>query len=67
MKSHIAEYNSKVLDWDDDEGTVSVSKELGGVTGAVAVWESIKADVEKDEESAKAAISLLAAWWWSAR
>ena len=56
-----------MLDWDDDEGTVSVSNELGRVTGAVAVWEIIKADVEKDEESAEAAISLLAAWWRSAR
>ena len=59
--------NSKVLDWDNDEGTVSVSKELGGVTGAVAVWESTEADVEKDEESAEAAISVLAAWWGAAR
>ena len=62
----MVEYNSKVLDWDDDECTVSVSKELGGGTGAVAVWESIKADVEKDEDSAEAAISLLAARWRSA-
>ena len=59
--------NSKVLDWDNDEGTVSVSKELGGVTGAVAVWESTEADVEKDEESAEAAISALVAWWRAAR
>ena len=66
-KSHMVEYNLKVLDWDNDEGTVSVSKELGGVTGAVAVWESIKAGVEKNEESAEAAILLLAAWWRSAR
>ena len=56
-----------MLDWDNDEGTISVSNELGRVTGAVAVWEIIKADVEKDEESAEAAISLLAAWWRSAR
>ena len=63
----MVEYNSKVLDWDNDEGTVSVSKELGGVTGAVAVWESTEADFEKDEESAEAAISSLVAWWRAAR
>ena len=56
-----------MLGWDFDEGTVSVSKELGGVTGAVAVWESTEADVEKDEESAEAAILFLAAWWRAAR
>ena len=63
----MVEYNSKVLDWDDDEFTVSVSKELGGGTEAVAVWESTEADVEKDEESAEAAILFLAAWWRAAR
>ena len=56
------EYNSKVLDWDDDEGTVSVSKELGGVTGAVAVWDSTEADVViRDEEFAEVSILVLAA------
>ena len=49
------------MDWVDDEGTVSVSKELGGVTGAVAVWESTEEDVERDEESAEASILGLAA------
>ena len=56
-----------MLDLEDDEGTVSVSKELGEVTGVVAVWESTEADVKRDEESAEAAILVLAAWWWAAR
>ena len=55
-----------MLDWDDDEGTANVSNELGGVTGSVAVWESTEADVEKDLESAEAAILVLAAWWGEA-
>ena len=48
------EDNTKVLDSVDDEGTVSVSKELVVVTGAVAVWKSTETDVERDEESAEA-------------
>ena len=56
------EDNTKELDWVDDEGTVSSSKELGGVTGAVAVWDSTEADVViRDEEFAEVSILVLAA------
>ena len=46
--------------------THSVSKKHGGVTGAVAVWESTEADVESDEESVEAVILVLAALWQAA-